>query len=95
MFAILEHDGCSTASEGSELCGRSLPSEMATIRSPKRIFRLLYAAQRAGGRLAGLSPLTDDCFVVSRSIDVEQAATIVNRHIHEPIAPRMDDGSRP
>lgn len=49
----------------------------------------------SGGRseLAGLSPLTDDCVVVGRGVDVEQATRIVNRHVDEPITPRMDDGS--
>ncbi len=48
----------------------------------------------ASAGLAGLPTLADDGVVVSRRVDVDQAAFIIDGHVHEPIAPVVNYGSR-
>jgi hypothetical protein len=52
-----------------------------------------HPARSAPG-LARLPPLADDPVVVSRCVDVDQAAFVVNGHVDEPISPGVHHSSR-
>ena len=76
------------------------PSSITSPRSPRsavpgpRLKSVCSTPPTRAPNLAGLTPFADDHVVVSRCVDVDQAAFVVNGHVDEPIAPGVHDSSR-